>query len=82
METVERGVFGFWLRRKPHDQKQSTCIICNNSFSNEAMKPSRLAEDLKRKHPDKVDRTRAYFENLKNFDQRNTLSAYLKKAHR
>ena len=41
------------------------------------MKPSRLAEHLKRKHPDKVNRTKAYFENLKNFDQRNTLPAYL-----
>ena len=44
------------------------------------MKPPRLAEHLKRKHLDKVDRTRAYFENLKNFDQRNSLSAYLKKS--
>ena len=45
------------------------------------MKPSRLVEHLKRKHPDEVDRTRAYLENLKkNFDQRNALSAYLKKS--
>ena len=56
------------------------CVFCNNSFSNEAMKPSRLAEHLKKKHSDKVDRTRAYFENLKNFDVRSTLSAYLKKS--
>ena len=56
------------------------CLICSNSFSNEAMKPLRLAEHLKRKHPDKMDRTRAYFENLKNFDQRNTLIVYLKKS--
>ena len=63
--------FGFV--ESPHDQKQPMCRVCNNSFSNEAMKPSTLAEHLKRKHSDKVDRTRAYFENLKNFDQRNTL---------
>ena len=44
------------------------------------MKPLKLAEHLKRKHPDKIDRTRAYFENLKNFDQRNTLIVYLKKS--
>ena len=44
------------------------------------MKPSRLAEHLKIKHSDIVNRTRAYFENLKNFDQLNTLSAYLKKS--
>ena len=56
------------------------CLICNNSFSNEAMKPSRLADHLKRKHSDIVNRTRAYFENFKNFDQRNILSAYLKKS--
>ena len=60
--------FGFV--ENPHDQKQPMCLICNNSFSNEAMKPSRLAEHLKRKYPDEVDRTRAYFENLKkDFDQ-------------
>ena len=38
-------------------------------------------QHLKRKHRDKVDRIRAYFEHLKkNSDQRNTLSAYLKKS--
>ena len=54
--------FGFV--ESSHDQKQPVCLICNNSFSNEVMKPSRLAEHLKRKYPDKVDRTRAYFENF------------------
>ena len=71
----------FCFVESPHDQKQPICLICKNLFSNEAMKPSRVAEHLKRKHPDKVDRTRAYFENLnKTFDQRKTLSAYLKKS--
>ena len=77
----ENLAFGFV--ESPHDQKQPMCLICNNPFSNEAMKPSRLEEHLRRKHPNKVKRTRAYFENLKkNFDQRNTLSCYLKRAHR
>ena len=71
--------FGFV--ESSHDQKQPMRVICNNSFSNKSMKPSRLAEHLKRKHSDKVDRTRDYFENLKkNFDQRSTLSAYLKES--
>ena len=77
-QREEYVAFGFV--KSPHDQKQPMCLICNNSFSNEAMKPSKLAEHLKRKHPDKVNSTRAYFENFKNFDQRNTLSAYLKKS--
>ena len=72
--------FAFGLVESPHDHKHPMGLICNNSFSNKAMKPSRLAEHLKRKHPDKEDITRAYFENLKNFDQRNTQSAYLKKS--
>ena len=80
-QREEYLAFGFV--ESPHDQKQPMCLICDktdNSFSNKAMKTSRLAEHLKRKHPDIVNRTRAYFENLKNFDQRNTLSAYLKKS--
>ena len=79
-QREEYLAFGFV--ESPHDQKQSMCLICNNSFSNQAMKPSWLAEHLKRKHSDIVNRTRAFLENLKNFDQRNTLSAYLKKAQR
>ena len=75
------GYLAFGFVESPRDQKQPMCLICNNSFSNEAMKPSKLAKHLKRKHRDKVDRIRAYFEHLKkNFDQRNTLSAYLKKS--
>ena len=56
-------------------------LVYNNSFSNEAIKLPRLSEHLIRKHPDKVNRTRAYLKKLKkNFDQRNILSAYLKKS--
>ncbi len=57
------------------------CLICQNTFSNEAMKPSRLIEHLKRKHSDKMKKPIAYFENLKkNFNQRNTILSFIKKS--
>ena len=78
--TVYGGVFGFWLRRKPHDQKLPMCLICDNSFSNEPMKPSRLAEHLKKNIPIKWTEPELILKVLrKNFDQHNTLSSYLKK---
>ncbi|XP_076048896.1 protein FAM200B-like [Oratosquilla oratoria] len=57
------------------------CHICNNTFSNESVKPSRFKEHLIRKHSEKASKPVAYFENLKkNFNQQNTLSSYLKKS--
>ncbi len=39
-----------------YDQKQPMCLICQNTFSNEAMKLSRLIEHLKRKYSDKMNK--------------------------
>ncbi|XP_076037421.1 protein FAM200C-like [Oratosquilla oratoria] len=65
----------------PHDKELPMCLICNNTFSNKSMKPSRLKEHLIRKHSEKASKPIAYFENLKkNFNQQNTLSSYLKKS--
>ena len=41
-DIEEYLAFGFV--KSPHDQKQAMYLTCDNSFSNEAMKPSRLAE--------------------------------------
>jgi len=44
--------FGFVTA--PHDSSRPMCILCDATFSNEAMKPSRLKDHLKRKHPNKI----------------------------
>ncbi|XP_026471713.1 SCAN domain-containing protein 3-like [Ctenocephalides felis] len=40
------------------------CLLCSKTFSNEAMKPSRLEDHLNRMHPDKKDKNVDYFRNL------------------
>ncbi|KFD58936.1 hypothetical protein M513_00099 [Trichuris suis] len=41
------------------------CLICEKVLSNEAMKPSRLVDHLKRLHPDKANRSISYFLSLR-----------------
>lgn len=41
------------------------CLLCQQVFSNEAMKPSRLKEHLTKIHPDKASKDVAYFQDLK-----------------
>lgn len=55
--------FGF-VESRP-DKRLPLCLICNKSFSNEAMKPSRLIEHLNSKHPDKKDKSLEYFKDLR-----------------
>ena len=45
--------------------KLSLCLLCNKFFSNDAMKPSKLEDNLRRCHPDKKDRDLKYFQTLK-----------------
>lgn len=40
------------------------CLLCSKTFSNEAMKPSRLQDHLNKMHPDKKDKNVAYFQDL------------------
>ena len=50
------------------------CLLCNEVFSNDAMKPSKLEDHLRRCHPDKTDKDLKYFQTLKeNFQKRPTL---------
>ncbi|XP_056647440.1 SCAN domain-containing protein 3-like [Diorhabda sublineata] len=50
------------------------CLICNKVFSNDAMKPSKLEDHLRRCHPDKLDKDLKYFQTLKeNLQKRSTL---------
>ena len=41
------------------------CLVCEKSFSNDAMKPSRLLEHLQKIHPDKSSKTLAFFHSFR-----------------
>ena len=49
-------------------------LICEKVYSNEAMKPSRLIEHLKKAHPDKADKNLTIFQSLRDkFQKQPTL---------
>ncbi|XP_067130586.1 SCAN domain-containing protein 3-like [Centruroides vittatus] len=77
--SVEYVKFGFIS--SPQNSQLPMCLLCNQVFSNEAMKPSRMIEHLKRKHPDKQDKDIEYFENLKTMiTKRNKITDVFKTA--
>ena len=41
------------------------CLLCGKSFSNKAMKLSRLSDHLEEKHADQKDKPGAFFQDLK-----------------
>ncbi|CAH1972250.1 unnamed protein product [Acanthoscelides obtectus] len=50
------------------------CLLCNKILGNDAMKPSKLQNHLRRCHPDKTERDLKYFQTLKyKFQKRPTL---------
>lgn len=59
----------------PHDERLPFCLLCKQSFTNEAMKPSRLISHLQRMHSDKQDKPIPFFKKLKDdFEGRNTIT--------
>ena len=51
------------------------CLICEQVFSNEAMKPSRLKDHLNKIHPDKASKGTAYFQALKEQHSKRSISS-------
>ncbi|KAF2886154.1 hypothetical protein ILUMI_20019 [Ignelater luminosus] len=47
------------------DKRLPMCFLCNKVLSNDAMKPSKLEDHLRRCHPDKTDKNLKYFQTLK-----------------
>ena len=57
--SVEYWKYGFV--QAPQNQQQPMCLLCEKTFSNEAMKPSRLLDYFKKIRSDKKDKGLAYF---------------------
>lgn len=58
----------------PTNNQLPLCLMCEKTFSNEAMKPSRLLEHLQRVHPDKKNHDLSFFEKLReSFERKPTL---------
>ena len=53
------------------------CLICEQVFSNEGMKPSRMIDHLKSRHSDKADKDAQFFINLR--DNRKTMGSMFRK---
>ena len=65
----------------PSNVQLPMCLVCGKSFSNEAMKPSRLLDHLKNKHADKKDKPVSFFQDLKDkFEKRNTITSMMTKC--
>ena len=55
------------------------CLICEKTFTNEGMKPSRMINHLKAKHHEKINKDVAYFRDLKvRFEKRSTIGTLFK----
>ena len=47
-----------------NSDSQPMCFLCNKVFSNEAMKPSKLSENLRKIHPDTAGKHVTFFQSL------------------
>ncbi len=75
--SQEYLVYGFI--ESPVHKLMPVCLLCHKSFSNEAMKPSRLVEHLNTKHPDKKDKPIECFQDIaEQFTKRKTIILYFK----
>lgn len=70
--SVDYINFGFIP--SPTNVQLPMCLLCEQVFSNEAMKPSRLKDHLNKMHPDKASHDAAYFNTLKQNHSRRTIS--------
>lgn len=70
--------FGFIT--SPANLQLPMCLTCEKTFSNEAMKPSRLLEHQKKIHPHMLDKDLAYYSDLKEkYAKRTTVGELFKK---
>lgn len=64
------------------DKTLPMCLLCNKVLSNDAMKPSKLEDHLKRCHPEKTRKELKYFQTLKEkFQKRPTMDSMFAACH-
>ena len=77
--SIDYLKFGFIP--SPTNQQLPFCLLCNQVFSNEIMKPSRMCEHLTKKHPDKKDKDLNYFQAVqKQFGKRSSIDGMFNKV--
>ena len=64
--------------KSPSNEQLPMCLLCEQDFSNEGMKPSRMIDHLKSPHSDKTDRDVDFFINLT--DNRKTMGSMFRKV--
>ena len=64
--------------KSPCNEQLPMCLLCDQVFSNEGMKPSRMIVHLKSRHGDKSDNDVEFFKNLR--DNRKTLGGMFGKV--
>lgn len=78
--SLEYLSYGFI--QAPNDNQIPMCLICKQTFSNEAMKPSRLRAHLNAMHSDKKDKSLEYFKTLyEQFKKRQTITTMFQKGN-
>ena len=77
--SVEYLTYGFIPAS--HNEQFPMCLLCFQTFSNEAMKASRMQDHIQRKQLDKKDAPLSYFKGLRDkFHGRNTLNSKFEKS--
>ena len=61
--SVEYLKYGFIAA--PNNKQLPMCLISNKVLSNEALRPLRFLDHLNRMHPDKKDKKKKFFQNLR-----------------
>ena len=64
--------------KSPCNDQLPMCLICEQVFSNEGIKPSRMIDHLKSRHSDKADKDAQFFITLR--DNRKTMGSMFRKV--
>ena len=67
-----------YIVKSPCNEQLPLCLICEQLYSNDGIKPSRMIDHLKSRHSDKADRDAQFFINLR--DNRKTMGSMFRKV--
>ncbi|XP_035223782.1 protein FAM200B-like [Stegodyphus dumicola] len=74
--SVDYIKYGFI--ENPTNPSSPMCFICHKTFSNEAMKPSRLQEHFNKIYPNKKDKDLTYFQDMRKKKKERNSANYIK----